>query len=75
MVSNSLFEKVKCGYVSNDVCMGELMAEIIVGNYSLEDIFDTILALKEWADGDRFYRLVGTKGFSMDNLEEITINN
>lgn len=73
MINNTLFEKVKYGYVSNDVCMGELMADVTIGNYSLEDIFDTILALKEWADGDRFYRLIGTKAFSLNNLEEITI--
>jgi hypothetical protein len=73
MVSSTIFEKVKHTYVSNDICMGELMAEMTIGNYSLEDIFDTIIALKEWADGDKFYRLIGTNDFSVDNLEQIVI--
>lgn len=64
---------MKHTYISNDICMGELMAEISIGKYSLEDIFDTILSLKEWADGDRYFRLLGTKDFSLDNLEEIVI--
>jgi len=46
MVSSTIFEKVKHTYVSNDVCMGELMAEMTIGNYSLEDIFDTNNSLK-----------------------------
>jgi hypothetical protein len=71
MVNSTIFEKVKRTYVSNDVCMGDLMAEMTIGNYSLEDIFDTIIALKEWADGDKFYRLIGTDDFSVDNLEQI----
>ena len=71
MVNSTIFEKVRHAYVSNDVCMGDLMAEMTIGNYSLEDIFDTIIALKEWADGDKFYRLMGTDDFSVDNLEQI----
>ena len=64
---------MKHTYISNDICMGELMAEISIGKYSLEDIFDTILSLKEWADGDRYFRLLGINDFSLDNLEEIVI--
>lgn len=71
MVNNTIFEKVKRTYVLNDVCMGDLMAEMTIGDYSLEDIFDTIIALKEWADGDKFYRLIGTDDLSVDNLEQI----
>lgn len=71
MVNNTIFEKVKHTYILNDICMGDLMAEMTIGDYSLEDIFDTIIALKEWADGDKFYRLIGTDDLSVDNLEQI----
>jgi len=74
MINHNLFEKVKHEYISNSVCMGDLMEDMNIGDYSLEDIFDTILALKVWADGDIFYRLLGTNDFSLDNLEKVTIN-
>lgn len=54
MIKHNLFEKVKHEYISNSVCMGDFMADMNIGDYSLEDIFDTILALKVWADGDIF---------------------
>jgi hypothetical protein len=42
-------------------------------DYDQQKSLILIIALKEWADGDKFYRLIGTNDFSVDNLEQIVI--
>ena len=57
--SKMTLEKVRKEYLENDVCMGELLDTIPAEGLSIEEAFELSIAAKKWADGDRFYRVIG----------------
>lgn len=75
-------EKIKEVYAQNEVCMGELLANISADGLSIEDAFELYIKLMNYAEGDEFYQLAGGKmkiliGFNQEYWRTIqdAINN
>jgi len=49
-------EQIQEQYHQNDICMGELLADISAEGLSIEDAFELYIKALNWSDGDRFFR-------------------
>lgn len=55
-MSKPTIEQIKTEYHQNDICMGELLADIPADSLSLEEAFELYIEAMKWAEGDRFFK-------------------
>lgn len=48
-------DKIKVQYITCDVCMGELLADLPADGLSIEQAFELYIESMQWANGDRFF--------------------
>lgn len=66
------FKRIQRIYLNEcEVCMAEFLADYspILENWSIEDHFELYILCMMWADGDEFFRKIGTE----DKLEKIRV--
>lgn len=51
-------EEIQAEYHESDVCMGELLAVTPARGLNMEEAFELNIAVRKWADGDEFYRVI-----------------
>lgn len=75
-------DKIKVQYITCDVCMGELLADLPADGLSIEQAFELYIKSMQWANGDRFFieredeikeELLST-GTSIDNGDKTCVN-
>lgn len=48
-------DKIKVQYITGDVVMGELLADLPADGLSIEQAFELYIESMQWANGDRFF--------------------
>lgn len=67
----AVLEQIKNDYFVGENCMGDMLAFVSIKDYdpelSFEDAFEIFIEAMKWAEGDQFFRKLGTE----DEQEEI----
>ena len=63
-------EEIKKTYQESDICMGELLEDVSADGLSIDAAFYLYMAAIQWAEGDRFFRVLA----GCEDKEEVDLS-